>query len=68
MPRALFTARHLGMTAYGYVAEGESSATHDYVREIPASLKALLDLFFHRTPQYLGQPIPLSGTGTTTWY
>jgi SanA protein len=67
MPRALFVARHLGITAYGYVAGGGGS-TSDYMREVPASLKALFDIFTGRLPKYLGDPIPLSGTGTTTWY
>ena len=68
MPRSLFVARHLGITAYGYVANGETGVTHDYVREIPASLKALLDLFTARQPKYLGTPILLTRSGTTTWY
>lgn len=68
MPRSLFVARHLGITAYGYIADGETNVTHDYLREIPASLKALLDLFTSRQPKYLGAPIPIGGSGTTTWY
>ncbi len=67
LPRALFIARHLGITAYGYTAKG-GDEEHDYVREIPASNKALLDLFIRRVPKYLGDVIPLSGDGSTTWY
>lgn len=66
MPRSLFLARHLGMTAYGFIAPGEN--TRSYVREIPASLKALLDLTVRRQPKYLGEPILLTGSGTSTWY
>lgn len=68
LPRALFIARHLGMQAYGVVAEGEDTSVYDYIREIPASDKALFDLWVLRKPKYLGAQIPLSGDGSTTWY
>ncbi len=68
MPRALFIARQLGLVAYGYVAAGEEVNIYDHLREIPASVKALFDIYTHRTPRYLGDQIPLSGSGTTTWY
>ena len=67
LPRAIYLARHLGMTAYGVVAEGGGSPL-DYLREVPASDKALWDLFIHRLPQFLGSPFPLTGSGTSTWY
>lgn len=66
LPRALFTARALGLDAYGYNAGAAS--IWDYLREIPASAKALFDLATHRVPQYLGQPYPLTGDGQATWY
>ncbi|HEV3245203.1 MAG TPA: ElyC/SanA/YdcF family protein [Candidatus Paceibacterota bacterium] len=66
LPRAVFTARSLGLTAYGYNA-GAASAW-DYVREIPASAKAVWDLLTRRVPEYLGTPYPLSGDGQATWY
>jgi SanA protein len=68
MPRSLFLARHLGINAYGYLAPHEGGLVRTYLREIPASLKAYLDLFTRRVPRFLGDRIPLSGTGTTTWY
>ena len=68
LPRSLFIARHLGMQAYGVIAEGTDTSIFDYVREIPASDKALLDLWVLRKPKYLGAQIPLSGDGSTTWY
>jgi len=68
MPRAIFTARLLGLTAYGYIAPGADEAGNDYLREIPASLKALRDLVSRRIPEHLGAPIPLTGIGTSTWY
>lgn len=67
LPRAVFTARVLGIDAYGYDASG-SGTFWDYVREIGASAKALWDLATHRVPQYLGQQYPLTGDGQATWY
>jgi SanA protein len=67
LPRALFIARHLGITAYGYVASG-GGQWNDYVREIPASIKAIIDLAIRRVPKYLGATIPITGDGSTTWY
>lgn len=68
LPRALFIARYLGLDAYGVVAQGAERSLKDYLREVPASLKALVDIVIHREPKYLGEPIPLSGDGSTTWY
>lgn len=68
LPRALYIARSLGIPAYGIVANGSGSFKEDYLREIPASLKALLDLFTGRHPKYLGPAIPLTGDGRPTWY
>lgn len=68
LPRALFIAHSLGLTAYGVAAQGGENTVYEYVREIPASFKALLDIFTRRVPKYLGDPIPLSEDGQTTWY
>ncbi len=65
LPRALWIARNVGLSAYGVVAGGQGS-TYAYVREIPASIKALGDTFFGRRPKYLGASIPLSGDGEAT--
>ncbi len=68
LPRALWIARHLGLNAYGVVAEGGEHSQYDYVREIPASIKAFFDVLTDRQPKYLGPTIPLSGNGEETWY
>jgi len=67
LPRAVFIARTLGLQAFG--TEAGSGETHIYndVREVPASIKAALDLMFARVPKYLGPQFPIMGTGTTTW-
>ena len=67
LPRSLYIAENLGIDAYGFEADG-GSKVYDYVREIPASVKALYDLAVHREPKYLGEPLPLTGDGQTTWY
>jgi len=68
LPRALFLARAVGMNAVGVTARGGEYSWQAYMREIPASWKALFDLAFNRQPKYLGEPIPLSGDGQVTWY
>lgn len=68
LPRALGIARYLGVDAYGYVAEGAEGSLSDYLREIPASFKALIDLVLAREPKYLGPALPISGGGQITWY
>ena len=68
MPRALYIARHLGLEAVGVVAGGGGGGAYEYLREIPASWKALFDILTRREPKYLGNTIPLTGNGRTTWY
>lgn len=50
LPRALWIARALGMQAHGVVA-GNRGSMYDYVREIPASAKALMDVAVGRLPE-----------------
>lgn len=66
LPRAVFTARALGIDAYGY--DAGAGSVWDYLREIPASAKALWDLATRRVPEYLGKQYPLTGSGQATWY
>lgn len=66
-PRSLYIARRLGIDALGLIASRDGSEK-DYVREIPASVKAVFDLALHRVPKYLGDTHPLDGDGTATWY
>lgn len=68
LPRALWIARKLGLEAEGLIAGGGESVPAWYLREIPASLKALLNIAVGREPKYLGTPYPLSGSGEATWY
>ena len=68
LPRALWIARRLGLDAYGIVAAGGENSPSDYIREIPAAIKALLNVLTDRQPKYLGPTLPLSGNGEKTWY
>ena len=51
MPRALFLARMLGIDAVGALAREGDDALYAYLREIPASWKALFDLALKRRPE-----------------
>jgi SanA protein len=66
LPRAVYIARALGINAFGYVADNGYYTYTNYVREIPADVKAFLDLTFSRKPKFLGPVIPITGTGEDT--
>lgn len=68
LPRALFVARSLGIDAVGVITPQMQASVFEYLREIPASWKALIDLVMRRQPKYLGPVIPISGDGQVTWY
>lgn len=63
LPRAIFIARALGITAYGLSADEGRIRTKNYIREIFANEKAVLSLIFHLKPKYLGNTIPITGDG-----
>jgi SanA protein len=62
LPRAVFIARAMHLQAYG-VAAARGGRLYDYLREIPASWKALWDVLAHRLPdaETLLVPIVISG-------
>ena len=66
LPRAVFIARELGIQAYGVDASQGEWFVANWLREAPATVKALYDLAVHRVPEYLGPQIPITGTGTST--
>lgn len=63
LSRALFIARGLGMTAYGVDTDVGYILPRNYVREVFAREKALIDLVIGRKPKYLGDAIPIHGDG-----
>lgn len=64
LPRALFTCQALGMEVQGVVADqrvySERSMRWSTMREIPATIVALLDVLRRQPPPIMGEPIPLS--------
>ncbi len=66
LPRAVYIARMLGMDAYGMSADKSEYKTRNYVREVFANVKAVMDLVLKREPKYLGDEIPLTGDGRDT--
>ncbi len=63
LPRAIFIAKKLGISAYGVNADNGPSLFRNYIREVFANEKAVLDLVLHRKPKYLGNQIPITGDG-----
>ena len=61
LPRAVFIARKLGIEAYGVNADLGYIFKRNYVREVLANEKAMLDLFLGRTPKFLGEQVPING-------
>jgi SanA protein len=69
--RAVCIARSLGLDAVGYGINQErfrgSSLRHWRLREYLARIKALYSIMVKPKPRYLGDKIPISGDGRTTW-
>ena len=63
LPRSVFIARRLGIQTYGVNADVTHIRFRNYVREMLADEKAVLDLVFGRKPKYLGDKIPITGDG-----
>lgn len=68
LPRAVYTARSLGLTAVGMEADKHIYAGAEYysLRETPARIKAFLEVNSHAKPVFLGEVIPVSGDGRAT--
>jgi SanA protein len=67
LPRAVFIARSLGLVAYASPAPHDGLDLYNWLREIPASVKATYDILFSRVPKYLGWQYPIQGNGEDTW-
>lgn len=67
MPRSLYIAERLGLTAYGYPASDSPLRNSVHIREAFAKIKAFFDVeIFHSKPKYLGDQIPIWGNGIVT--
>jgi SanA protein len=64
LPRALFTCTALGIDVVGVAADRRvyhpRSVAWSEIREVPATLVALVDVLRRRPPTFLGEPIPLA--------
>jgi len=69
MARSLYIARRLGIDAHGCASDDKDIYRTRYVkfREVFAKGRAFLDVeIVKRSPKYLGEPIPISGSGVAT--
>ncbi len=68
LPRALYIARALGLTADGVPADRRRypGALYSETREIASRTRAFLDVATHRVPRHLGAPMPITGDGRVT--
>lgn len=69
LPRAVYTARALGIEAVGVEADKHIYAGAGYydLREVPARWKAFVQLhLIQAKPRFLGEVIPVSGDGRLT--
>lgn len=61
LPRSIYIAQSLNIHAIGMNADIGSYKWQNYIREMLANDKALLNLIFQRKPKYLGEEIPITG-------
>lgn len=66
LPRALFIANKLGITAYGLEADRREYLPKNSLRELLANVKAYVDILFLRNPKYMGEPMPITGESEGT--
>lgn len=64
--RAVYNARRLGIDAYGYAADELNYPIYNDVREALARTKDFFWCIFKPEPTYLGDAIPISGSGAQT--
>ena len=69
--RAVCIARSLGLDAIGFGINQNSfrgrSLRNWHIREYGARIKALYSIIFKPKPRYLGEKIPITGDGRSTW-
>ncbi len=71
LPRALYIAHGLKISALGFVADrrryAPTAERFSETREIPARVKAFFAVIFQPKPKFLGKVLPISGDGRVTW-
>ncbi len=68
LPRAVFIARMLGIDAHGISADDGPVLFKNYIREVFANEKAVFNLIFYKKPKFLGDTIPITGSGQNYGY
>ena len=68
LSRAIYVANELGLEAYGVASDPREYSNQAYrdLREIAARVKDFGTSFFKPAPTYLGEEIPISGSGEVT--
>lgn len=66
--RGLYIANELGLDAYGVPSDPRQYAgqTQRDIREVVARVKDFFSVVFHINPTYLGEVIPITGSGSLT--
>jgi CheY-like chemotaxis protein len=64
--RSVYIARTMGIEAYGYPCEDRYAVKSNRFRESFARVKAFWDTAVKRSPKFLGETIPISGSGDAT--
>jgi SanA protein len=62
LPRALFLANKLGIEAYGVIADNQNYGkenSYQKLREIPAGMKAMLNVYLFPPATVLGEKLPI---------
>jgi len=60
LPRAVFIARSLGIKAFGVNADEGNILFKNYLREVLANVKAVMNIVLRTKPKYLGEEIPIT--------
>ncbi len=63
LPRSIFTARKLGLNAYGVPANQKGYDIKNNTREIGATVKTFINVVTKAKPRFLGAQIPINGDG-----
>lgn len=69
LPRAVYIGRTLGIDSYGFRADRHlyRDIKLNELREIFADVKAFIDVNSLAKPEFLGEPIPISGDSSKSW-
>jgi vancomycin permeability regulator SanA len=69
LSRAVYIGNSLGIKTYGLSADTERypGIFYNQLREVPARLKAYVNVLFKTKPKYLGNKIPITGNSDASW-